>query len=633
MSSRTCTAADHGVIAKALLLIPRGRALPADVWDKRHRGIVMLLWLHVFGIFLFGLVKGVGVRHSLVEAAIIAIAAIGASWQARGRPVRGGIASLGLVMSSAILVHLSGGYIEFHFHFFVMIGVMALYQHWGPFLVALGYVVAHHGVVGVLSPRDVYNHEAAIAHPWRWAALHGVFVLAASAASLIAWRLNEFQALHDPLTKLGNRRLFKDRAEHALRRIARRRTRVAVLYVDLDDFKKVNDRLGHEAGDQLLVAAGDRLRGCLRAADTASRLGGDEFAILLEDVLQPAEATDVARRVLAAIEEPFTIRGERVVVTASVGIAFDRAGITAEELVRHADVAMYEAKASGSGCMLFERAMQAAVVKRLELEAALKQAVQAREFSVHYQPVVDLDTERIRGFEALVRWNHPERGLLTPAEFIGVAEETGLIVPIGRWVLQEACREAKSWERFYGEHGPLAVGVNLSHRQLQHPALVDDVAEALAAAGLEPERLVLEITESAAVQDVELATDRLAELKTLGVSLAMDDFGTGYSSLNYLRRFPIDILKIDRSFINQLADGADGEALTAAIVTFGATLRMETVAEGIEDRDQRDRLRRMNCRLGQGFYFAKPLTTHQVEALLSPDRGVTAAPLTAALSA
>ncbi len=545
---------------RVLHLIPRGRALPDDVWDGRHRGILILLWCHALGVAVFGVVKGVGVPHSLFEAGIVAAAALAASWHRFGRLARAVIASLGLVMSSAILVHLSGGYIEFHFHFFVMVGLLALYQHWGPFLVALGYVVLHHGVVGAFAPREVYNHPDAIAHPWRWAGVHGAFILAASVASLAAWRLNEFQALHDPLTRLANRTLFNDRVERALWRAERFGTQVAVLYVDMDDVKKVNDRLGHETGDRLLVAVGERLEGCLRSIDTVARLGGDEFAILLEDFSDPLRSEQVAERVLDAMRAPFVVGEAEFGATASIGIALGRPGMSADELVRDADLAMYEAKRAGKRrSTIFKPSMHAAVIQRLELEAALRHAVDVREFVLHYQPIVDLETEAVEGFEALVRWCHPQRGLVGPGEFIGLAEETGLILPLGRWVLEEACREAKRWELTHPIHGDLTVSVNLSARQLQHPSLVADVSEALSAAELDPARLVLEITESAVVHDIDFTIKRLHELKSLGVSLAMDDFGTGYSSLNYLRRFPIDVLKIDRSFVNELVGGEDGE--------------------------------------------------------------------------
>ncbi|MDP8911365.1 MAG: EAL domain-containing protein [Actinomycetota bacterium] len=618
--TRRLTAAARRIVH----LVPRGRALPDDVWARRHRGVIVLLWLHAVGITVFGAARGFGLLHTILEGTVIAAAAILAGQINFKRSVRSGIASVGLVTSSAVLVHLSGGYIEFHFHFFVMVIVMALYQDWVPFLLAIGYVVAHHGIVGVLDPTGVYNHEDAIAHPWRWAAIHGVFVVAASCATLMAWRLNEHQSLHDPLTRLGNRVLLRDRVEHALTRRERYGGTIAVLFLDLDGFKSVNDTLGHTGGDNLLAAVAERLLGCVRSIDTVARLGGDEFGILLEDVVDPGEAGKVAERVLEALAAPFAVDTSRVATGASIGIAFSGDGVTVDDLIRNADVAMYETKRSGRGnYVIFEPAMHATVVSRLELETELAHAIGRNELVLHYQPIVNLGTGAITGVEALVRWMHPRRGLLSPAAFIPVAEESGLIVPIGRWVLREACRQTKSWQDSYATPD-LTVSVNLSPKQLNQPTLIEETALAIADTELDARCLVLEITESAAIGDIDATIATLNALKQLGVRLAIDDFGTGYSSLNYLRRFPVDILKIDRSFAQEIDGSADALALAEAIVGLGAALRLQTLAEGIEESEHRDRFCAMNCELGQGFYFAKPLERDAVDELLA-SRGVAAA--------
>jgi diguanylate cyclase (GGDEF)-like protein/PAS domain S-box-containing protein len=426
------------------------------------------------------------------------------------------------------------------------------------------------------------------------------------------------RAFHDELTGLANRALFTDRVAHALARQARRPDGVAVVFCDLDGFKTVNDTLGHAAGDELLVAVAARLADCAREVDTVARLGGDEFAILLEDQPDQSGPARVAQRVLDALAEPFDVRGTPVAVTASIGIAFATTQAqTADDLLRNADIAMYTAKGAGkSRYELFEPSMHVAVVERLRLEADLQQAVAEGQFVLHYQPIVELTSRAITGVEALVRWKHPERGMVSPGEFIPVAEGTGLIVPLGRWVLDEACRQLRTWQQQHPTTPPLHVSVNISARQLAEPSIVEHVRDAIEASGIDADTLTLELTESALVRETEATIARMRDLKQVGVRLAIDDFGTGYSSLSYLQRFPVDTLKIDRSFIDSV-DCDASPALLKAIVDIGHTLRLDTVAEGIERLDQADQFRALRCRHGQGFFFARPGDSTTIGALLA----------------
>jgi diguanylate cyclase (GGDEF)-like protein len=436
-----------------------------------------------------------------------------------------------------------------------------------------------------------------------------------------------FQAFHDPLTGLANRRLFVERVEAAMRgRSSDGRSSggrltggsIAVLFLDLDDFKTVNDSLGHAAGDELLSVVGARIRGGLRAADTAARLGGDEFGILLQGIPDIPFAAAVAERLLSTLETPLTILGTETFVKASIGIAVDSPTMnTADDLLRDADVAMYQAKALGKGRhQLFAPSMHAEVLDRLQLKDELASAIDNGELRLAYQPLVALDSGDVRGFEALLRWEHPRRGTLAPAAFVPLAEESGLIVAIGRWVADEACRQAARWlELFPGR--PLTMSINLSPRQFQQTGLADDLRATLERHRLPPEALVLEITEGTLAEDPESTIASLAAVRSLGVRLAIDDFGTGYSSLSYLRRFPVDILKIDRSFVANLSGEPEDAALARVIVTVGHTLGLQTVAEGIERPEQLAVLRELGCDLGQGFLLARPTDAEAIDLLLS----------------
>jgi len=428
------------------------------------------------------------------------------------------------------------------------------------------------------------------------------------------------QATHDPLTGLPNRTLLLDRLGHALERAHRNRSRVAVLFLDLDHFKVVNDSLGHELGDKLLVAIADELRVALRPGDTIARFGGDEFVVLCEDLVGRADAVAIAERINDAIAGPFVIDDTEVFVGLSIGIAFpadDDPNVDPGTLIRDADAAMYRAKARGRARYeVFDHGMRASAVDRLDIENALRRALERRELRVFYQPLVALDTGAIRAVEALVRWEHPERGLLSPSEFITIAEETGLIVPIGEWVLDQACRQVQRWRASLPGVAALSLSVNLSGRQLGHPNLVDSVAAILDDTLMEPSRLELEITESVLMDDVEMSEETLTQLHRLGVRLGIDDFGTGYSSMSYLRRFPVDVLKVDRSFVDGLGDDPSDSAIVEAIITLAHTLGLKAVAEGVETPEHLAELRRLECDYAQGYWFARPASGDELANLL-----------------
>ncbi|MGZ4759046.1 MAG: EAL domain-containing protein, partial [Acidimicrobiales bacterium] len=430
------------------------------------------------------------------------------------------------------------------------------------------------------------------------------------------------QATHDPLTGLPNRSLLIDRLEGALARARRHNRRVAVLFLDLDHFKVVNDSLGHGLGDRLLVAIAERLAVALRPGDTVARFGGDEFVVLCEDLVSQHDAITIAERVDDAVSGPFVIDDTEVFVGVSIGIALpDDTEADPETLIRDADAAMYRAKDRGrSRWELFDNAMRASAVDRLDIENALRRALDRRELRVFYQPVIDLMTGRVDGVEALLRWEHPERGLLNPGDFITVAEETGLIVPIGSWVLDQACRQVQRWHASAERSTPLSVAINISGRQLGHPRLVEDLAAVLADTSIDPSLVELEITESVLMDDVEMSADTLGRLHALGVHLAVDDFGTGYSSLSYLRRFPVDILKVDQSFVDGLGEDSSDSAIVTAIITLAHTLGLRAVAEGVESALQLAELRRLGCDRAQGFHMARPASGHDVGELLAADR-------------
>jgi diguanylate cyclase (GGDEF)-like protein/PAS domain S-box-containing protein len=419
-------------------------------------------------------------------------------------------------------------------------------------------------------------------------------------------------ALHDPLTDLPNRMLFTERVSQALARKRRDPDyRFAILFLDFDDFKAVNDSLGHHAGDRLLVEIATRLQSAGRPGDLVARLGGDEFTVLLEEISGPADAERAARRIQQALAAPVLIQGREFFITASVGAALGDEGYRRpEDLLRDADIAMYHAKAGGPAhYQLFDLPMRERAQARLEMQTDLRNALERNQFRILYQPVVELKTGRLRSFEALLRWHHPTRGVVMPTEFIPVAEATGLIVPIGAWVLAEACQQAARWHRASPRTSPIRISVNLSPRQLAHAQVVEDVRRALAVAGSSGMALQLEITESVLLGDGHgnVATDLLTELRLLGAELHVDDFGTGYSSLTYLHRFPLQAIKVDRSFVHRMGARRTDLEIVRSIVDLATTLGLRVIAEGVETQAQRERLITFGCELGQGFLFAEPL--------------------------
>lgn len=743
-------------LARARALLPRGDLASPESLASRQRIVTWILWAHVVGLFVFGVATGAPTAHLVAEIAVL-VSLIVASAQSTILPptVRASISAAALMVCSALLVHLSGGAIEAHFHFFVMVTVIALYQHWAPFLVAIAFVALHHGVVGVVAPAIVYDHEAAYAAPVLWALIHAGFVLAASGAQIAFWRMAEDehdrsrasltaserrfralieqsldavcivdpdgeirfesasaeavmgfrpgeregrsgfaylhpddhaeaervmatvladpgesasaevrmrhadgswrwldaratnllddpdvggivvnyrdvterrrlaeelarQATHDPLTGLANRTLFLDRLREALADEAAGGP-IGVLFVDVDDFKMVNDALGHMAGDELLREVAQRLGAAARPEDTCARLGGDEFALLLPAPVDVADALSVGELVLAGLRRPIAVEQDEVSVNASVGIVVTEGGASAAQVMRNADLAMYQAKRAGKGrCAVFEEGMLSAAIDRLALREDLHRALATGELVNEYQPIFDLATGVVVGAEALVRWQHPTRGMLQPGAFVALAEErSDLIVPLGRGVLERACRAAATWPT----DRALTISVNLSARQVHEPGLVSTVAEVLAATGLPASMLTLEITESVLVEDPRRAAATLGALKDLGVSLALDDFGTGFSSLSYLAAFPVDGLKIDKSFIDPLLGRDDGDhgAVVAAIVDMAHRLDLGVTAEGVEHRSQAEALLALGCTRAQGFLLGRPRTAESLRALLVED--------------
>jgi diguanylate cyclase (GGDEF)-like protein/PAS domain S-box-containing protein len=446
-------------------------------------------------------------------------------------------------------------------------------------------------------------------------------VIAAAIARTETEAAIRHQALHDAVTGLPNRILFADRLTRVLATARRHGRSLAVLFLDLDNFKRVNDSLGHAVGDEVLRTVARRMAGCIRMEDTLARFGGDEFVVLMPEINRPEDWSSVVDRIGEALQEPLRMAGRQLVTSVSVGVAIGGAphpAKDAEALLRDADLAMYAAKQRGPGHReLFEKRMYDTAVQRLDLIGDLHQALDRDEFEVYFQPIVCLDRPTIAGLEALIRWNHPRHGLLSPALFLPLAEETGLMVDLGRWVLRTACQNLSRWHEANPDQPDLYVSVNLATQEVHAPDLVESVSAVLEETGIPPQTLVLEITEGVLLSTDDVALTRLHELKAIGVKLAVDDFGTGYSALSYLQRLPIDILKIDKAFIDRVADEVDQERLLNGIIKLAHDVNLSTVAEGIETPEQADALRRLHAELGQGFHFARPVAAEQIDALLT----------------
>jgi diguanylate cyclase (GGDEF)-like protein len=433
-------------------------------------------------------------------------------------------------------------------------------------------------------------------------------------------QLLHYYAFHDALTGLPNRILFMAVLGRAVERAKRREDySFAVLFLDFDDFKAVNDTLGHEVGDQLLIGSAHRLEACLRTEDTAARLGGDEFVILLEDIRDVNDATRIAERVQTTLALPFLLNGHEVCVSVSIGIAMSETGYRQpEDVLRDADIAMYRAKAQGKVCHeVFDTAMRAHAAARRESETGLRRALERQELRLHYQPIVSLATGRLAGLEALLRWQHPQRGLIPPAEIIPIAEETGLIAPIGRWVLREACRQVSAWRAQFPTDPPLTVSVNLSGRQFAQPDLVEQIEQILQETGLNAGSLRLELTESVLMKHAECATTTLSQLQNLGVQVQIDDFGTGYSSLGYLQHSSLNTIKVDRTFVGRMGVNGDNSGVVRAIVALAHNLDMEVIAEGVETAEQLAQLKALECEYGQGNHISRPVDSEAAAAFIA----------------
>ncbi|RKS79944.1 diguanylate cyclase (GGDEF)-like protein [Motilibacter peucedani] len=602
-------------VEHVLRVLPEGRLLPEEVWQRRHRLIVRIALAQAVALAGVATAAGHGGVHAVADAVLVAVPAVLARYASWGRKGRSAAATTSLMLASATLVHLTSGLTESHFHFFVMIGVVSLYQDWVPFLVAVGIVVAHHGVMGTADPHAVYSNPHAWRHPWLWAGVHGGFVLAASLANLAAWRLNEQQGLRDPLTGMANRTLLEETLTRMLTGSAHP---VSVLFVDLDDFKTINDTRGHAAGDEVLRTVAERLRSCVRGGDVVARLGGDEFAVLVDG---PSAAADtVGARVLRALREPVVVDGRSLFLGASVGVADTSATPerTAQSLLLGADLAMYAAKGAGKGHLVhYAGSMADAFASRAQLQQDLALAAASGQLEVHYQPTVQLERGHVRGYEALLRWRHPERGLVPPSEFVPIAEESGLIGELTTYVLHTATAQAARWSEEIGRS--VSVAVNLSPVDLAGADIVSRVTTALAAAGLPAHQLTLEITEGVLVHDLRAVAATLTELRSLGLRVAIDDFGTGYSSLSYLRQLPVDVIKIDRSFVSDLDGAGTSAVLVSSIVELARSLGLDVVAEGVETGAQASTLRDLHCPHAQGYLYARPVPAaearHALDAL------------------
>ncbi len=690
----------------------------------RHRGLLLVLAAHLLILPTFAVTQGWSFGAAWAFDVVPAALGAAACSPRLSRGVRSSLCAIALLSCSAILVIAWHGTTEAHFHYFVMVGALALYEEWWAYLLAIGFVVLQHGLMAQLAFNHSHHHS-----PWLWAAIHGLFIACLAASNLVTWRANERLRAHTEASEERFRRAFDDapmalallspdgrvlKANRELRELtghaqpeglrfwdfvpaddraalaaawpaaeaerryvradgtigwihwrysvvrdglgevdhyiaqgvdvtARRRDReqldhqahhdpltnlpnrtrfdrllgealatgehVAVIFADIDDFKVINDSLGHGVGDELLVSVAQRLSAELRPDDVLARFGGDEFVILLEGVAL-AHVRAVTDRLAAVLRQPFELGGRQRYVSASFGIAYAAEG-TAEDLIRDADAAMYQAKEHGKARLeVFDESLRAKAVERLELEAGLRDALAGSQLELHYQPEIALDDGRLFGMEALLRWNHPVHGMISPARFVPIAEQSGLIVPIGEWVIAEACRQAAQWHA--DGHDEFVMAVNISPRQLSSPNLATVVARALRDTGLPASALCLEITESVIMEDPEAAHRVLQSLKALGVKLAIDDFGVGYSSLSHLRYLlPVDVIKIDKAFVDGIIDNRDNRAIIAAIISLAHELGVQAIAEGVEEEEQAEALREMDCHVAQGYLFSRPLPAYR----------------------
>jgi diguanylate cyclase (GGDEF)-like protein len=578
------------------------------------------------------LLRGCQVRASLERISDVVWLAVAAG-VASAASAAIGVASLGLghslsavtVVSAATVWWLSAlaGYLVVGAPLLIL--ARGLGRRWHAWIVAVGGIAVAFAAVGLTArghgPFAGTSIDRELIRAQVFVCLGALIVLLALAAHRERHGAQALahQASHDSLTGLPNRTLFLDRLEHALARARRSHAELAVVFLDLDDFKLVNDTQGHEAGDRLLLTLAPRLSAALRPADTIARFGGDEFVVLCEDLADEDDALHIARRMANACSRPVTIAGHEYAVTVSAGVAMARPGqgATASDLLRDADAAMYRAKSIGKGQIeVFDDGMRARLIERISIENGLRRALERGELRLLYQPVVSLADNRMVGAEALLRWDHPERGLLEPADFIAVAESTGLIVPIGRWVIDEACRQAAAWHRAAPDRAPIHVSVNLSPRQVLRSDVVGAVAASLRASGLDPALLELEIEERLLLEDPDACARVLGQLKALGVGIVLDDFGSGYSSLSHLSRLAIDSVKIDRSLVNGLVRQPQGAAIVEAVLSMADALDVGVTAEGVETAGQLTRLRAQGCEFAQGYLFSRPAGADEVGQLL-----------------
>jgi diguanylate cyclase (GGDEF)-like protein len=603
--------------------MPHGSLLRPEDWWPRHRAVLCLLAAHIPGLAAYASISGADPSLVAAAAAVPAVVTVAALVPGLGRVFRSCITAFGLMSCSAIVVYLSGGAIEAHFHFFVMVPVLALYEDWWPFGTGIGYVLVEHGIIGARWPETVYSHHGGHDHPWRFAAIHAGFLSAASIATLVQWRHGErariaqqrlteqleYRARHDDITALLNRTALLDGGAALLADDPATPAQVGVLVLDLDRFKDVNDTLGHDHGDQLLRHVADCLGRALRDVDLLARLGGDEFAVVLPGA-DAAAAQAAARRLLhALVSQATVVGGVDVPVDASIGVAVsdparDRDAAGMQRLLRHAEVAMYDAKKEQSGVALYDPERDANTRTRLALLADLRRAVDSEEILLHYQPAVRLSDERLVGAEALVRWNHPVLGMVPPLEFVPLAEATNLIVPLTHRVVRTALRQVREW---FDAGLVVPVSVNVSPRSVIEGDLPDLVRSSLADHGVPPHLLRLEFTESTLVTDPTKAMEVLQALHDLGVGISLDDFGTGYSSLSYLKHLPVDELKVDRSFVAGLLTLTEDAVLVRATIDLGHNLGMTVVAEGVEDEPTAGVLRDLGCDVAQGYHYARPM--------------------------